>query len=92
MSELAPQSVKPRIPSPAVLPSFWCVTCQMSLRNQDEKLAHVNLFPLHAVRTMRRTTCPGCGNEVPLESGRFPVHYVGSGGDLRKCPSSGRRP
>lgn len=92
MSTLIPQALKPQIPSPTIVPSFWCVTCQMSLRSQDEQLAHSVLFPTHTIRTMKRTTCPGCGNEVPLENGRLPVHWVGYGDDPRKCTGSGKRP
>ena len=92
VSAIAPQSIRPQIPSPAVLPSFWCITCQMSLRNADEELVHVRRFPMHVIRTARRTTCPRCGNGMLLEGGRFPVHWIGYGGDLRKCLGSRMRP
>ena len=91
MSGLGIQSIIPRIRPPVVVPVFWCVTCQMSLRNEDERVAHLKVLPSHVVKTVRRLTCPRCGNDIPLESGRFPVHWVGSGSDLHVCRGSNGR-
>jgi hypothetical protein len=63
----------------------------MSLRNEDERLAHAKLFPTHRVKSATRIACLGCGNEVPLENGRYPDHWIGYGSDLKKCRTSGQR-
>ena len=91
MSSSASTSVIPQLRPPVAAPTFLCVTCQMSLRNEDERLAHMSQFPLHRVKSVTRVSCPSCGNRVPLENGRYPAHWVGYGSDLRKCRSSGQR-
>lgn len=90
MSELA-SSIIPQLRPPVAAPTFWCVTCQMSLRNEDEHKAHSKAFPAHRIKSLTRLTCPGCGNEVPIETGRYPDHWIGYGSDLRKCRRSGER-
>jgi len=63
----------------------------MSLRSQDEQLAHKKYFPTHAVKAVNRLFCPNCGNVVPLENGYLPEHWVGGSGNSRKCSGSGRK-
>ena len=77
-----------RIPTPVVVPTFWCTTCQMSLRSQDERVAHLKLFPVHSVKPLERLICPSCGNVMPLENGRFPDHWVGGERSMKKCSGS----
>ena len=91
MSGLAAYSARLQIPTHVVVPTYWCATCQLSLRTPDEKSAHVKMFPLHAVRAVARLVCPSCGNYVPLENGFFPEHWVGGSYDTRRCRGSGKR-
>ncbi|HUK80143.1 MAG TPA: hypothetical protein VLU91_05720 [Nitrososphaerales archaeon] len=91
MSEFEALGLKPQIPTPVVVPTFWCATCQLSLRSQDEQVAHTELFPTHKVKAVERLVCPRCGNVMPLENGFFPDHWVGNSHDTRKCSGSHRR-
>lgn len=91
MSEFEALYLRPHIPLPVVAPAFWCVTCQMSLRSQDERLAHSKLFPVHRVKQVERLVCAYCGNVVPLENGVFPEHWIGHSSDARRCSGSRKR-
>ena len=91
MSERGTVTLGPQIPSPVAAPTFWCSTCQMSLRSHDERLAHNKSFPSHIVKAIDRLICPSCGNVVPLENGSFPEHWIGSSGNTRRCNGSGRK-
>ena len=91
LSDRGALSLSPRIPSPVVVPTFWCTTCQMSLRSHDEQLGHKKYFPSHLVKTVGRLVCPNCGNVVPLENGYFPEHWMGSSGSPRRCNGSRRK-
>ena len=91
MSSLESTSLRPQIRSPVAVPTYWCSTCQLSLRSVDERDAHVKLFPAHAVKAVTRLVCPACGNYMPLENGVFPEHWVGGSHDSRRCGGSGRR-
>jgi len=88
MSGLEALSARPKYKPPVVAPTFWCVTCQMSLITIDERWAHAEIFPVHVVKTVTRLACPICGNDMPLENGFFPDHWVGSTGETRKCHGS----
>ena len=90
MSGLEALSTGPRYRSATVPPTYWCTTCQMSLGTVDERTAHMKMFPAHRVKAVTRLVCPRCGNDVPLENGRFPDHWVGSSQDMRRCQGSGR--
>ena len=72
--------------------SYWCLVCQMSLRTEEEYLAHVKVLPTHKVKEVRRLSCRICGNDIPLEDGRLAKHWVGGGLDVRRCRGSGRAP
>jgi hypothetical protein len=72
--------------------TYWCVVCQFTLRTEEESLAHVKVFPTHRVKAARRIFCRFCGNDMPLESGRFPDHWTGGGLDVHRCLGSGRTP
>ena len=91
MSEFEALLLGSRIPSPVAAPTFWCMTCQMSLRSQDERLAHAKLFPAHRLKQVERLICPSCGNVVPLEDGAFPEHWVGGSANTRRCNGSRKR-
>jgi len=91
MNELDALNLIREIPPLTVVPTFWCVTCQLSLSSQDELVAHTRLFPAHKTKAVERLVCPRCGNVVPLEHGMFPDHWVGSSRDPRKCNGSRRR-
>ena len=91
MAEYEISLLRLRIPSPAVVPTFWCATCQMSIRSHEERLAHTKSFPSHLVKAVDRLICPSCGNVVPLENGNLPEHWIGSTGSQRRCSGSGRK-
>ena len=91
MSDFEVLTLRPQIPSPVVVPTFWCNTCQMSLRSQDERLAHLKLFPVHRVKQVERLICPRCGNVMPLENGFFPDHWIGRAENSRMCGGSRKR-
>lgn len=91
MSGLEALSVRLQFRTPVAAPTYWCVSCQLSLRTIDERNAHQKLFPVHMIKESTRLMCPRCGNYLPLENGSFPDHWVGSSQDMRKCRSSGRK-
>ena len=91
MSWLGPAELRQQYRSPASPPTFWCVTCQLSLRNEGERIAHTTLFPAHLVKGVARLPCPGCGNDIPLENGRYSEHWIGDGADAHQCRGSGKR-
>ena len=91
MSGLEALSTRALLVPPVTVPTYWCTTGQMSLRNVDERSGHTKQFPLHAVRVVTRLVCPNCGNVMPLENGAFPDHWMGGSGFPRRCTGSRKR-
>ena len=72
--------------------TYWCLVCQLTLRSEEECLAHIKVLPTHRVKAAQRVFCRACGNDMSLEDGRFPDHWVGGGLDIRRCHGSRTAP
>lgn len=59
------------------IPTNWCIDCQLTLRTDDEYMAHTRIFPTHHVKKVRSLVCPKCGQDVELDNGRFTEHTTG---------------
>jgi hypothetical protein len=81
------QPKRPEYRVPIAIPINWCMTCQLTLRTDEEYKAHIRIFPLHNVKPITKLLCPKCGTQVELEGGRFIEHWIGYKG--RKCAASG---
>ncbi len=75
---------------PAGISVQWCTSCQLTLRTEAEYLAHTQIFPSHYIKPVKRLPCPCCGNDVPLDGGRYSEHWLGyTESSLRICRGSG---
>jgi hypothetical protein len=87
MSRSAANQREPEFRLSTSIPTNWCLDCQLTLRTDDEYIAHTRVFPAHHVKAVRSLVCPRCGKDVDLEDGRFVVHMTGY--SERVCTSSG---
>jgi hypothetical protein len=87
MSRAAAYSREPEFRLAASIPTNWCLDCQLTLRTDDEYLAHTRVFPAHHVKAVGSLVCPRCGKDVELDNGRFTEHMTGY--PERICSSSG---
>ncbi|MDA4119224.1 MAG: hypothetical protein OK436_01425 [Thaumarchaeota archaeon] len=82
-----PRPRKPEYRVPVAIPTNWCLTCQLTLRTDEEYRAHIRIFPTHNVKPVTKLLCPSCGAIAELEDGRYSEHWIGY--KVRKCPGSG---
>ena len=57
------RGVRARPPEPQYrvtvnIPTNWCLTCELTLRTEEEYFAHIDLFPTHHVKAIDRLICP----------------------------------
>ena len=81
---------KPQDRVPVNIPTNWCLTCELTLRTEEEYFAHIDLFPTHHVKAINRLICPACGNNIPLVGGCFTEHWIGNR-EARMCTGSGKQ-
>jgi hypothetical protein len=87
LSRATPYQREPEFRLTTSIPTNWCLDCQLTLRTDDEYLAHTRVFPVHRVKAVKSLVCPRCGKDVDLEDGRFVEHLAGY--PERVCSSSG---